>query len=76
MATCDTSLAREVSLSDLKFVRQLGGAEDLMFGFGSVMQLRNGQAVTVSNINAETIPYSTNETVKSILDKILVKYPL
>ena len=63
-------------LSDVAFVKQLGGTEDLLFGFGTVMQIRNGQSVVISLVNATTIPYDTTDTVKSIIDKILVKYPL
>ncbi len=63
-------------LSEIKFVKQLGGSEDLLFGFGSIVQVRNGQPVTITKINAETIPYDSIESVKSIIDQILVKYPL
>jgi len=65
-----------VDLTDVVFVKQLGGAEDLQFGFGTVMQIRNGHSVVVSLINADTIPYDTSDTIKTILDKILLKYPL
>lgn len=63
-------------LNDVVFIKQLGGAEDLIFGFGTIMQIRNGQPVVVSLINADTIPYNSEDTVKSIIDKILTKYPL
>ena len=66
----------EVDLSDVVFVKQLGGVEDLQFGFGTVMQIRNGQSVTISLINAETIPYDGIDTVKAIIDKIIAKYPI
>lgn len=69
-------MAEEVDLSEVVFIKQLGGVEDLQFGFGSVMQIRNGQSVTISLINAETIPYDSTDTVKSIIDKIVAKYPL
>jgi len=65
-----------IDLTDVVFVKQLGGAEDLMFGFGTVMQIRNGHSVIISLINADAIPYDTSDTVKTILDKILLKYPL
>ncbi len=64
------------TLEDITFIKQLGGVEDLQFGFGTVVQIRNGQTVTISLINAETIPFDTTDTVKSILDKILIKYPV
>lgn len=66
----------EIDLSDVVFVKQLGGVEDLQFGFGTIMQIRNGQTVTISLINAETIPYDSIDTVKSIIDKIVARYPL
>ncbi len=66
----------ETDLKDITFIKQLGGVEDLVFGFGTIMQIRNGNSVTISLINAETIPYDTTDTVKSVIDKILVKYPL
>ena len=66
----------EIDLSALVFTKQIGGVEDLQFGFGSITQIRNGQTVVISLINAETIPYTDTDTVKSILDKLLAKYPL
>ena len=69
-------MADEIDLSEVVFTKQLGGVEDLQFGFGSVTQIRNGQTVVISLINSETIPYTSVDTVKSIIDKILAKYPL
>jgi len=78
MATtsCDDIMDQEVKLADLRFVKQLGGVEDLMWGFGSVTQLRNGQAVTISLINADNIPYDQVDSVKTIIDRIIAKYPI
>ena len=66
----------DIDLKEVKFIKQLGGTEDLMFGFGSVMQFRNGKSVTITLINADTIPFDTVDSVKSIIEKILNKYPL
>ncbi len=74
--SCLTTADKNIKLNDLKFVKQLGGVEDLMWGFGSIMQIRNGQAITVSQINAGSIPYDNAQSIKSVIDKILVKYPL
>ena len=63
-------------LQEVTFIKQLGGVEDLVFGFGTVMQIRSGQSVIISLINAETIPYDSTNTVKSIIDQIIAKYPL
>jgi len=73
---CDDIMDKEVKLADLRFVKQLGGVEDLMWGFGSVTQLRNGQAVTISLINADNIPYDQVDSVKTIIDRIIAKYPI
>jgi len=75
-STCEDIMDKEVKLADLRFVKQLGGVEDLMWGFGSVTQLRNGQAVTISLINADNIPYDQMDSVKTIIDRIIVKYPI
>jgi len=59
----------------LVFTRQVAGAEDLIFGFGSTAQIREGESVTISLINADTIPFDTTRTVKQVLDEILAKLP-
>lgn len=56
----------------LVFVKQLAGAEDLMFGTGTTSQVREGQTVTVSLINADTIPYDSTRSVKDVLDQLLL----
>ncbi len=66
----------EVDLTQIVFVKQLGGVEDLQFGFGTVTQIRNGQSVIISLINSDTIPYDTTDTVKTIIEKIIAKYPI
>jgi len=77
MATdCNDIMDQEIKLADLRFVKQLGGVEDLMWGFGSVSQLRNGQAVTITAINSAAIPYDQTDSVKTIIDKIIAKYPV
>ncbi len=55
----------------LVFVKQLGGVEDLNFGFGTRMQFRQGEGVTVSNINSAHIPYDETRSVKDVLDELL-----
>ncbi len=55
----------------LVFVKQLSGAEDMMFGFGTFMQFRQGEGITISKINASHIPYDTTRTVKDVLDQLL-----
>ena len=57
---------------ELIFVKDLIGKEDLLFGEGEVQQIRDGEVVQVTMINAETIPYRTAAgdliTVKAALD--------
>jgi len=72
---CNNDVAN-VSLRDLKFTRQLAGAEDIRFGFGAVTQIRNGQVVSISDINADTIPFDQSDSIKTIINKIIAKYPL
>ncbi len=55
----------------LVFVKQVGGAEDLLFGFGTVMQFREGEAITITQINAANIPYDESRSVKDVLDQLL-----
>ena len=71
-----SEVVSEVTLKDLRFSRQLAGAEDLKFGFNSVTQIRNGQVVIVSDINADTIPYDTDTSIKVKIEQILAKYPV
>jgi len=59
----------------LVFTRQVAGAEDLIFGFGSTAQIREGESVTISLINADTIPYDTTRSVKQVIDEILLQLP-
>lgn len=73
---CDDLIDSDISLADIKFIKQLGGVEDLMWGLGSVTQIRNGQAVVVTKVNAASIPYDQVDSIKSIIDKILERYPI
>ncbi len=65
-----------VDLDQVKFIKQLGGTEDLMWGFGTVTQIRNGQTVIISLINGDMIPYDTNNSITEKIDQIIAKYPL
>jgi len=66
MAT--TTTEEEVPLI---FVKAPAGAEDLMFGFGSTAQLREGENTAISLINASHIPYDSTRSVKDVLDELL-----
>ena len=54
----------------LVFSRQQAGAEDLIFGFGSTSQIREGENVSISFINAGTIPYDSTRSVSQALDEL------
>jgi len=53
------------------FARQRAGAEDLIFGFGTTAQIREGENVTITFINADTIPYDSTRSVKQVIDELL-----
>jgi hypothetical protein len=57
----------------LVFTRQPAGAEDLIFGFGTVSQIRGSENVVISAINASSIPYDSQRSVKDVLDELLSK---
>jgi len=57
----------------LVMTRQLAGAEDLLRGFGSTSQIREGETVTITHINAESIPYDSTRSVKDALDELFSK---
>ena len=59
------------TLEQLVFTRQVMGAEDLVFGFGSTAQIREGKNTTISLINADTIPYDSTRSIKEVLDELL-----
>lgn len=48
--------------------RQLLGAEDLAIGTGIVTQTRSGQEVTITEINADNIPYDSQSSIKDKID--------
>ena len=53
------------------YVKQLAGAEDLVFGFGNLAQIREGSTVSVTKINAALIPYDNTRSVKDVLDLLV-----
>ena len=53
------------------FVKAQAGVEDLMFGFGTTAQLREGETTTITLINASNIPYDSTRSVKDVLDELL-----
>jgi len=45
-----------------------GGVEDLTFGMSTATQLRNGKEVTITQINAGNIPYSTTQSISQKME--------
>lgn len=62
---------------ELIFVKDLIGAEDMLFGEGDVQQVRDGELVNVSKINAKSIPYRTPSgeliTIGEALDRLFTQ---
>jgi len=65
-------MADPIEEEQLVFNRQLGGAEDLIFGFGSESQIRDGDTTIVTYINSAHIPYDSTRSVKQVVDEILL----
>jgi len=62
---------------ELLFVKDLIGAEDILFGEGEIQQIRDGELVLITKINAGSIPYRTPTgeliTVKAAIDDLYAK---
>jgi len=61
-------------IDQLVFIKNLIGAEDLFLGYKSEQQIRDGDLVGITAINAHTIPYKkpTGEetTIGDLLDDL------
>jgi len=66
--------AVEYNTDEFIFVKDVIGAEDLLFGLGTEQQVRDGEFVSITRINAESIPYrkadGTLTNVKAALDEL------
>ena len=64
----------ELNIDDIVFVRNLIGTEDILFGTGTEQQIRDGEIVQITRINASSIPYrkmdGTLTTVAEALDEL------
>jgi len=58
------------------FVKQVMAAEDMMFGFGTTAQIREGINVPLTKINAYTMPYDNTRSVGQVLDELLANQTL
>jgi len=70
MAT-DTLTLGETLEKKAIFVKQVAGEEDLMFGFGEISQVREGENIIIHKINAHTIPYDDTRSIGDVLDFLL-----
>ena len=51
-----------------RFQANLAGLEDLLFGIGTVEQIRGTQTVTITKINAANLPFNETQTLVEVLD--------
>ena len=56
----------------IKINRQLAGVEDIAWGTGTVTQLRGGELVEITEINAGNLPFDESLTLQQVLDE---RYP-
>lgn len=56
----------------IKVNRQLAGVEDIAWGTGQVEQLRGGEKILITEINASNLPFDESSTLKEALD---TRYP-
>ena len=66
-------MANEIN-TDLEFkifVKQPAGVEDLLLGLGSTSQVRQGENVVITYINAHNIPYDSTRSIGDVLDTLL-----
>jgi len=52
------------------------GAQDINFGIGTEIQIRNGKRVEVKWVDSSDIPYEQGKSVKEILDELVAKVGL
>jgi hypothetical protein len=53
------------------FVKQKAGVEDLLMGLGTIGQVREGENVTITLINAHQIPYDNSRSIGDVLALLL-----
>ena len=70
-------MINELNIDELVFVKNLIGSEDILFGTGTEQQIRDGEIVLISKINAHSIPYrkpdGTLTSVGEMLDVLVLK---
>ena len=48
---------QELNVDEVIFVKNLIGSEDVLFGMGTEQQIRDGEIVVITRVNADSIPY-------------------
>lgn len=54
--------------TEIRINKLLATAEDIALGEGTVEQTRNGKTVTLTKVNAGTIPYDETKSIKDKID--------
>ena len=60
----------DTTTTPLVFTRQKMGAEDIIFGFGTEVQVRNGKSVLVTHLNSSQIPFNSTMSVTDKLNDL------
>ena len=55
------------------YVKQKIVAQDIEFGLSKVIQIRAGQRVEGDQINADSIPFDANRSIKDVLNELLAQ---
>ena len=62
--------------NDVVFVVNLAGKEDLMLGYDTQTQVRDGEIVTITSLSAHEIPYrkldGTVTTIGDVMDEFFL----
>ena len=53
------------------YVKQKIVVEDMEFGLAKVIQIRSGQRIEGSQVNAHSIPYDASRSVGDVLEQLL-----
>ena len=64
-------MSTETSATRNVYVKQRIVEQDVEFGLGKVIQIRSGQRIEGTQINASSIPYDASRTVADVLKQLL-----
>ena len=66
-------MATEESTSKNVYTKQRIVAQDINFGLGTIVQIRNGIRVEGKLVDSSDIPYDSARSVKDVLDALLAQ---